>query len=249
MAKTLNDLKSNLTSAQIRTLRPENEAFLRGDRAEAALDCLWSGWKTVGKAMIVIGVLAIIAVVGLIGYFGLWNSSLAIETEGTIDSYKAGTVHYHYVVDGQRYDKVEDSSRSISSWRSGNEPYPVVYLSFRPSTSKLEHNVEPIDWFPAIFLLIVAGSIPALGFYTIRFTQRMMTLRDEATHLLQGEVYKAFRGQKGTVNYLYQATSPVSGQKIEGMLTLGKLNPRFGRIETGATVAVLYKDDKLHTVL
>ena len=249
MAKHLQNLEVQLESSQVSTLRPENVPFLNGERQEAALDSLWAGWKTVGKSLVVVGSFAVLGVTGLLGIFVVWNSPLAIETEGTIDDFRNGEVSYHYSVDGARYDKVEYSSRSVSNWDEGNIPYPVVYFSFQPAESRLKHNIEPIDWFVFVFLFIFALSIPALGVYTIRLTQRMTTLRDEATHVLQGEIYRAFRGQKGTVNYLYRATSPTTGNRIGGTLTIGRLNPRFGRIDAGSTVAVLYKDDKLHTVL
>ncbi|MEO1295777.1 MAG: hypothetical protein AAFW75_08225 [Cyanobacteria bacterium J06636_16] len=250
MAKRLQDLTIQLSAPHIQTLRPENEAFLRGERGEAALDSVREGWVTVGKVIVVLGAIALIAVIALIGVFIVWNSPLAVETEGIVEGQQGNNVSYHYIVDGVRYDKVEDSSRlSRSEWDEGNSPYPIIYLSFQPQISRLEHNVEKVEWFPMIFLLGIAASIPAFGVYTIRFTRRMILLRDEATHLLQGEIYRSFRGQKGAVNYLYTATSPITGKKIGGSLTIGRLNSRFGRIQTGSMVAILYKNDKLHTVL
>ncbi|MEO0824409.1 MAG: hypothetical protein AAFX95_23030 [Cyanobacteria bacterium J06639_16] len=249
MAKRLEELDIQLTKSRLSILRPENEYFLQGQRPEATLDSLWEGWKTVGKVLVGLGLVAVLAVIGLLGYLILWNSPLAVEVEGTIDDYQNGTVNYHYVVDGTQYDKAESSSMSVSNWDEGNIPYPVIYLSFRPAISRLEHNVEPIPWVPGAFLLAIAVGIPWLGRYTIHYTQRMITLRDEATHILQGEIYQAFRGQKGTVNYLYKTTSPTTGKNIGGMVTLGRLNPRFGRIDAGSTVAILYKDDKLHELL
>ena len=249
MAKRFEELDIRLTQSRISILRPENEYFLQGQRPGAMLDSLWEGWKTVGKILIAVGLVAVLAVSVLLGYLILWNSPLAVEIEGTIDDHQGRTVNYHYVVNGERYDKAESSSRSVSNWDEGNIPYPVIYLSFHPTISRLEHNVEPIPWVPGAFLLAIAVGIPWLGQYTIHYTQRMITLRDEATHILQGEIYQAFRGQKGTVNYLYKTTSPTTGKHIGGMVTLGRLSPRFGRIDAGSTVAILYKDDKLHELL
>jgi hypothetical protein len=57
------------------------------------------------------------------------------------------------------------------------------------------------------------------------------------------------RGQKGMMTYFYQATSPITGNDIGGNVNIGRLNPRFGRIDKGSKVAILYKDDNLHTLL
>lgn len=249
MGKHFNDLDVRLTSPRIDTLRPENEYFLRGQLSEPALDSVWEGWKTVGKIMMLIGVIGVVAVAALLGYFIVWNSPLAVTVEGTIDNYQFGNVYYHYVVDDVRYDKVEPSNRSVSDWDEGNVPHPVVYLSFLPAESRLTFNVESLDWFLSGFLLAIPIGLVWLGRYTIRFTEHMILLRDEATHVLQGEIYESFSGQKGTVNYLYKAVSPTTGKHIGGMLTIGRLNARFGRIAKGSPVAVLYRDDKRHTVL
>jgi hypothetical protein len=259
MVKSIKDLDIQLMGAETSILRPENGFFLQGERSEVALDSLWEGWKIIGKAAIAIGIPAVLAVTGFLGYSIVWNSPLAVEIEGTVDSYQSsgvkvgytvvGDVRYHYTVNDVRYDKIEASSTYVSAWDQGNVPYPVVYLRFQPSVSRLEHNVEPIEWMFTIFLLLFAISIPIWGRYVIRHSHKMISLRDEATHVLPGEVVGNIRMKYWQNICTYRATSPITGRNISGKFVMGRFHPRIDQFKPGATVALIYKDDKCHTVL
>ncbi len=251
MSKYLKDLKVQLNTPNISTLRADNAFFLQGEQP-VKLSGTWQGWKIVGQVVTVLGFTALFLVGGLVGHSRLWNSSAAIQTEGTITNYEGGDISYNYTVQDQQYKKVEGSSRNYysSEWDQGKTPYPVFYLNFLPSISKLKHNVETdtIDVFTSIMLLTFTSAIPIFGLYTIRSTENRNILFSEATHLLQGEIYHALES-KGSVDYFYRTTSPITGEQISGSFYIGKLNPNFGYIRKGSIVAILYKDDKMHGVI
>jgi hypothetical protein len=248
MAKQLAELTVQKSGNPIWFARPANADFITGRRPHVQLDTISEKWVTVGKAMIVLGIAALIAFIGLLAYIAIWNSSLAVETTGTIDGVSNGIL-YHYTVDGTRYDKVERANRFVSNWDEGGVPEPVVYLSFWPSESRLAFNVEGIKWIDAIFLIGGLALIPWGGRNIIRHHQRMIELRDEATHVLEAKVVQVIRGAKGVMTYVYTAPSPVTGKEIRGTFDIGRLNSNFGRVGVGSTVAVLYRSDKLHTIL
>jgi hypothetical protein len=250
MGKRLGELDVRLKSSEIATLHSENEAYLRGQRPEPELDNVWAGWITVGKVMFVVGLIILALMLVVLGYFIIWNSSQAVEVEGVIDDFRSGDVYYHYTVNNIRYDAVEPAGgRSVSDWDNGNAPYPIVYLSFQPNVSHLKHNVAHFEWGTAIFVGIFLLAIPFVGLMQINFTKRMIMLREEATHIIEGNVSKTLPGQRGVVNYYYSAVSPMTGKQLSGVMPIGRLNPRYGRMKLGSHIAIIYKDDKTFTVL
>ncbi len=250
MAKRLSDLTVLTSGAHVDVLRVGNDAFLRGDRPEAVLDTLWDGWKIIGRMLLAVGAMLMAAVVAVLAYIAVWNSPLTVHTTGVIDSGQSGRVMYHYQVDSLRFDKTESVNRSDSAWDAGNVPHPVVYLGFMPSESRLDFNVETLDWGAAFFMILFASFVPLGGWLLLRSNRRMNVLRDEATHVLEGRITQDIAGPHGSKNYVYKAASPVTGKPIRGTLQVGRIGPRAGRIGgIGSTVAILYQSDSLHSAL
>lgn len=249
MPKTRSDVIVQRSGLPVAVLRPANEIYLRGDRPTPVLDTLWEGWLPIGAVLIAIGAAIIVALVMVFGYIAVWNSPLGVETMGTVDGYDGTHVEYHYEADGVRYDKREPVNRSTTAWRSGDAPEPVVYLSFQPAESRLAFNVEGMDWGMAAFALIFAGILPFSGWLLRRRHLRMIELRDEATHVLEGKVTNAISTRSGMQTFFYTATSPDTGRDLRGSVNVGRLSTSFGRIAVGSNVAVLYRHDDLHAIL
>jgi hypothetical protein len=112
-------------------------------------------------------------------------------------------------------------------------------------------QIKPSDmeWTSAIFLTLACLGLSWWGRYMLIFGQQMRNLRENASHLIEGEVIASIPGPKGSTNYVWRAISPLSGKPISGSLMIGRLSPRFGRLEKGSKVAVLFLDDQTNAVL
>ena len=77
----------------------------------------------------------------------------------------------------------------------------------------------------------VVATLSWFGKYTLDFGKRMERLRQEATHVLTGEVVNSLPGPHGSTTLLWRAHAPGSGQPFGGSLQIGKLSPRRGRAE------------------
>jgi len=226
-----------------------NSSYLKGFTDSPILANKSRTWLYVGYGMAIISSIALAIYIVLMFLIWLFHSPFAVEIEGIIDGRRGFNIEYHYEVDSVRYDKVEPSTRTVSSWADGNVPEPIVYLSFMPSQSRLTFNREPFDAFLAIVVTIILIVLIIGGVLQVRVYRKANQLANEATHIVKGVVTQTILGQKRLKNVYYKATSPATGEDITGTTSIGALEPTYKQIEEGTHLAILYANDDLHGVL
>jgi hypothetical protein len=260
MARQLSDLTVQLSGAPVSFRWPDNEAFLNGTQPHPQPNFLED---------LIVGLIAgivLLPIIGLMsGFFiliwmastlsALWHTPLAVETTAMIDGYQDQMVSYHYYVGSTRYDKIEPASRFEPTWDSVEPRQPVVYLIFDPSYSSLASNVRP-ETYPGFDVAINALTplLPAFIVWQVwqamRNYKRRIVLRGEATHLLEGRIFKVRNTWKSPlITYTYLFLSPTTGAEISDHFSIDRSNPRNGDFQQGTMVAILYRDDKLHAIL
>ena len=96
---------------------------------------------------------------------------------------------------------------------------------------------------------MIASSLFALsmmfaGRILIRGAQRLQRVKAGASHLLPGKIVLEIPGPKGARSYVYGFTNP-DNNEVRGTIAVGARV----RFPNAALVAVLYADDKTHSLL
>ena len=250
MTRTINDLDvriRDLSAIQVRF--PKNQAYLQGTSAHPVLGGEHERFRSAGYVIMAASVSLLLLYLVFIVFIWLWTSPFTATTEGTIDGLAEGwDIVYSYEVDGVRYEKVEPSSSRNPGWADGGVPQRIVYLSFWPAQSRLPGNIEDMEWFPVI---CGGGMIVAFimwRFALLRNQRRMSKLAREATHILAGTIAHVGRLYRGTMVATYHADAP-TGEQISGTFNIAARDATQRRIFNGTQVAILYRDETMHSIL
>jgi hypothetical protein len=248
MARQLSDLTVQLSGAPLAFRWPNNNAFLNGTLPHPETSSRINWVVSIYCIFFVLFFSFLTLMTSLrIAFIALWYSPLAVETTAMIDGYQDGTVSYHYFAGSTRYDKIEPASRFEPAWDGVEPTHRVFYLTFDQSLSRLNFNVPEFKLDTALILLVFS-LFTFIGWMAMQDYVRRIVLRNQATHLLEGRLFK-IRNRWKSPSIIYTFTSPKTGIEIRSQLSFDLDYLCSGYLHQGTMVAVLYRDDKLHTVL
>lgn len=253
MAKRLKELVCELDQGPVALRFKNSETFLSNEDTELDLGGtnIWAIWFC--RFLFWFGLLALVGVMCLAFYIWMWDSSpltstVAADVVGYDQKSQGAVVRYQFEVDGKKVSAEQYANSTESKWRDANAKADVVYLNFMPSSNKLKKTVERMDWS----ILILGPIMPIVfllgGHLGKRAMQRMARIEEKASHILRGEVTNRIRS-KGTVIVQYKTKSPITNEEIFGGEQLGKLVPALKNMQIGSPVAIVYANDKEHTLL